>query len=191
MSKFLVLLLALVAITACGAPYQYSGTLVDPPQPKSDIILVDQAGQPFPLQQNLADVNLVYFGYTQCPDFCPTTMGKWKQVRQQLGADADKVRFVLISVDPETDTPEVLARYLANFDPTFVGLRPTPEQLDGLDKEYGLGLHGATGAATRAHQSHGTYTFVLDKAGNQRMVIRNDVDAAAITSDLKQLLRSS
>jgi protein SCO1/2 len=191
MKRFLVLLLVLVAATACGTPYQYSGTLLDPPKPGSDWTLTNQSGAAVQLSQQLGDITLVYFGYTSCPDFCPTTMGEWKQVRQQLGADAARVRFVLVSVDPETDTPTVLARYLQNFDPSFIGLRPTLEQLAALDTEYGLGLHGMTGAAAAAHQNHGTYTYVLNKAGELRMVIRSDIDAAAITSDVQHLLRSS
>jgi protein SCO1/2 len=190
MYKLLVLLFLLISVSACGAPYQYTGTLLEPPQPKSDWTLTDQTGQPFQLSKNLGQVTLLYFGYTQCPDFCPATMGEWKQVRQSLGADADKVKFVLVSVDPETDTPEVLAKYLQNFDPTFVGLRPTLEQLAALDTEYGLGLNGMTGAMA-AHAGHTTYTYVLDKAGQLRLVLREDIDAAAMTNDLKALLRSS
>ena len=72
---------------------------------------------------------MVFFGYTQCPDVCPTSMAELAEVKKLLGKDGDKLQGIFITVDPERDTPEVLKAYMANFDPTFLALRPTPEQL--------------------------------------------------------------
>jgi protein SCO1/2 len=133
---------------------------------------------------------LLYFGYTNCRDFCPTTMGDWKQIRQQLGDDADSVQFVMVSVDPERDTEQTLGQFLARFDSTFIGLRPSAEQLEALSKEYGVGVdshaagHDKTGL-------HGTHSYLLDPQGQLRVVYPYGVDVEAVTSDIRQLLRSS
>lgn len=194
MQRLTVLLLAvLILITGCGAPYQYTGSAIEPPKPLPDWTVPDQHGQPFQLSAQRGKVTLLYFGYTNCPDFCPTTMGDWKQIRQQLGADADKVRFVMISIDPERDTEQVLAQYLQQFDPTFVGLRPTAEQLASFSKEYGLGLKSHSGdQASGAHElPHGTYTYVVDQSGELRLLFRSDTEVGGMTADIQQLLRSS
>lgn len=157
--------------------------------------MTDQHGQPFTLSDQRGKVTVLYFGYTNCPDYCPATLADWKQMKQQLGADADKVRFVMITVDPERDTEQVLRDYIAKFDESFVGLRPTQEQLMALSREYGVGVdtilarsghdHGVE-AATR----HGSYIYVLDQAGQFRLLFRPEAIHQQMTSDIKQLLKS-
>ncbi len=194
MQRLIVLLfVALILISGCGAPHQFSGSVIDPPKSVTDWIIPDQHGQPFQLDTERGKVTLLYFGYTNCPDFCPPTMGDWKQLRQLLGTQADDVRFVMISIDPQRDTEQVLAQFLERFDPTFVGLRPTASQLAGLSKEYGLGLTShAEGDANGNHQlPHGTHTYVLDQSGDLRLLFSSDVDVSGMSADIKQLLRSS
>ncbi len=126
MQRLIVRLFALlILLSACGTPYQYTGSVIEPPKPLTDWTIPDQHGQPFSLGDQRGKVMLLYFGYTNCPDFCPTMMGDWKQMREQLGSDAENVRFAMVSIDPERDTEQVLAQYLQRFDPTFIGLRPT------------------------------------------------------------------
>lgn len=192
-NRLLLLLAVLVSLTGCGAPYQYTGTVLNPPKPAAHYTFADHQGQPFELGAPADEITLVYFGYTNCPNYCPTTMGTWKQVRQQLGAEADKVRFVMISVDPAQDTDAVLRDYLAHFDPTFVGIRPTAEQVEALSREYGVGVdsHAAgTQDSATAHTKHGSYTYVFDRAGQLRLLFNYEVEAAAMAADVKQLLRS-
>ena len=193
-NRLLLLLSVLVLLAGCGAPYQYTGTVINPPKPGARYTLTDHYGQPFELGAPADELTLLYFGYTNCPNFCPTTMGTWKQVRQQLGAEADKVRFVMISVDPAYDTEAVLGEYLAYFDPAFVGIRPTPEQVEALSREYGVGVdsHAAgTQDPTTAYTKHGSYTYVLNRAGNLRLLFHYEVEAAAMAADVKQLLREN
>ncbi len=193
-NRMLLVLAALVLLTGCGAPYQYTGSVIDPPKPATHYTLADNQSQPFELGAPSDDVTLLYFGYTSCPNFCPTTMGTWKQVRQELGAAADNVRFVMISVDPVRDTEPVLREYLAHFDPTFIGIRPTLEQVEALSREYGVGVdsHAAgTQDPATAHTKHGSYTYVLDRAGQLRLLFHLDADAAAMAADIKQLLREN
>jgi protein SCO1/2 len=189
--SLLLVSIAALTLAACGQSYQYTGTFLDPPKPLTDFTLTDQHGQPFQLSAQRGKALLVYFGYTNCPDFCPTTMGDWKLVKQQLGVEADNVRFVLISVDPERDTEQALKRYLDQFDPAFVGLRPTPEQLEQLSRDYGVGVdthsqHGRIPEPSR----HGSYVYGIDPAGQLRLLFSADVMPQQIAADMKHLLRS-
>lgn len=188
--RFPVVPALLVLLASCGAPYQFAGTLLEPAKPLTALTLTDTNGQPFPLKETGGKLTLIYFGYTNCPDACPATMGDWKQIKQQLGAQADKVRFVMVSIDPQRDTEPVLAKYLATFDPAFIGLRPTPEQLATLNTEYGLGVDMA-GMSNHDDNAvmHGTYSYVLDQQGNMRLLLRSDIEPSAMTSDIAALLQ--
>jgi len=194
----LMLLLSILIgtmLAACGVPHQYTGTVLNPPKALEDWTLTDQHGQPFQLRTQDDTLTVLYFGYTNCPDYCPTTMGEWKQIKEQLGADADRLRFAMVTVDPERDTEDVLARYLANFDESFIGLRPTPEQVAALSREYGVGV-APPAATTHDHADHpdpvqhGTYTYVLDGTPQLRLLLRDDIPLEAMVADIRALLRS-
>jgi protein SCO1/2 len=188
----LLLMSSVLLLSACGRPYQYTATVLEPAKPVTDFTINDQHGQPFQLSAQQGKVTLIYFGYTSCPDFCPTTMGDWKQVKQLLGADAANVRFVLLSVDPQRDTPEALKQYLDHFDPSFIGLRPSQEQLDQLSQEYGVGADAHTQHMDAADpRRHGTYTYGIDQSGRWRLLFSYDTDPQQIADDLRQLLQSS
>lgn len=187
-----LLLSSVLILTACGRPYQYTATVLEPAKPVTDFTIADQHGQPFQLSAQRGKVTLIYFGYTNCPDFCPTTMGDWKQVKQLLGEDAADVRFVLMSVDPQRDTPQALKEYLDHFDPSFIGLRPSQEQLDQLSQEYGVGADAHTQHKDTADpRRHGTYTYAIDQAGRWRLLFSYGSHPEQIADDLKQLLQSS
>ena len=189
--RFVFVLLAALLLAACGGPHQFSGTAIDPPKPLADFTLPDQNGQPFQLSAQRPDLVLLYFGYTNCPDFCPATMGDWKQIKQELGADAERVRFVLVSVDPERDMPETLKAYVERFDPAFVGLRPTLEQVTAFGREYGFPVEIVQDAAGGHHHDptrHGTYSYLVDQSGQLRVLFRYDIDPRAVVSDIKAVL---
>jgi protein SCO1/2 len=202
--RYILFLTGLLLLAACGVPHQYNANLLEPPEPRSDFTLPDQHGQPFRLSEQ-EGITLLFFGYTNCPDFCPATMGDWKQVKQHLGDAADDVQFAMITIDPEHDTPEVLQAYLDRFDPSFIGLRPTREQLDELNREYwlGLGSHGGQDGAQHEdehadHQDsdatdmigHPTITYVIDAQQQLRMLFRPDMEPEAMADDIRALLRS-
>jgi protein SCO1 len=188
-----VALLCVVSLlTGCGLRHEYAGTLLEPPKPLTNVTLPDQHGQPFQLSGQRDTLTLLYFGFTNCPDFCPSTMGEWKQIKQLLGADAEKLRFVLISVDPERDTEQALKEYLDHFDPTFVGLRPTPEQVEQLSREYGVGVDShSQHVHTPDPTKHGSYTYLIDQSGQLRMLFSFDIQPQQIADDIRALLRSS
>lgn len=189
--RFLALLIVALGLASCGAPHQWSGTLVDPPKPLTDYTLPDQNGQPFQLGAQQPNLMLLYFGYTTCPDYCPTTLGEWKQIKEELGANADKVRFVLVSVDPERDTEQALKAYVERFDPAFIGLRPTLEQVGSLSQEYGFNVNVVqAGSSDHQHDPtrHGTYTYLIDQTGGLRLLFRYGSDPRTIARDIEAVL---
>lgn len=120
------------------ASSQFKGFAIRPERPAPDFTLTDSAGQPWRLSDRRGEALALFFGYTHCPDVCPQTMALLSQAEEALGADADKLTVVLISVDPERDTPEVLARYAQGFNPTFVGLTGKPAEIQQVAKDFGV-----------------------------------------------------
>lgn len=137
-------------------------------------------------------VTVVFFGYTQCPDVCPTTMAELSQVRKLLGADGSRVQGVFITIDPERDTPEMLQAYVSAFDPNIVALRGTPEQTAAAAKSfkvfYGKSAGKAPGSYTMDHTA-GSYVF--DTQGRVRIFERYGAGGAdGLAADVKALLRA-
>jgi protein SCO1/2 len=147
-------------------------------------------------QRTLADfkgkVVVMFFGYAQCPDVCPTTMSEMAQVKQQLGSDGDKLQVVFVTVDPERDTPEVMKAYMGAFDPTFVALIPTPEQLAALAKDYKVYYKKVEGKTPTSYSmDHSAASFVYDTEGRVRLYARYGAGVPAMVSDVKMLLKST
>lgn len=117
-------------LAACGesAP-AFKGSDITGTQLGKKLALVDHNGKPRTLQDFAGKAVVVFFGFTQCPDVCPTSLAELSQVMKQLGPDADRVQVLLVTVDPERDTPEILKQYVTTFDPRFLGLTGTPEQI--------------------------------------------------------------
>ncbi len=152
--------------------------------------LPDQHGQVRTLQDFAGKVVIVFFGYTQCPDVCPTSMQELAEVKRLLGADGDKLQGVFITLDPERDTAELLAPYMANFDASFVALRPTAEQLAVLAKDFKIyykKVDGKTPTSYTMDHSAGSYSF--DPKGHVRLFNRYGSGAAALAADVKLLLQ--
>jgi protein SCO1/2 len=147
-------------------------------------------------QRTLADfkgkVVVMFFGYAQCPDVCPTTMSEMAQVKQQLGSDADKLQVLFVTVDPERDTPPVMKAYMGAFDPGFVALIPTPEQLPALAKDYKVYYKKVEGKTPTSYSmDHSAASFVYDTEGRVRLYARYGAGVPAMVSDLKALLKSA
>ena len=157
-----------------------------------DFKLTDQHGQ----QRTLADFKgklvAVFFGFTQCPDVCPTALAELAQVKQALGPDGDKLQGVFITVDPERDTPELLKAYMANFDPGFVALRGTPEQTAAVAKEFKVFYAKVPGKTPGSYtMDHTAGVYVFDTQGRIRLFTRHGAGAQALVDDMKQLLGSA
>ncbi|HET9643308.1 MAG TPA: SCO family protein [Burkholderiaceae bacterium] len=134
-------------------------------------------------------VIVVFFGYTQCPDVCPTTMAELAQVKKSLGADGDKVQGVFVTLDPERDTPQLLKSYLANIDPSFVALRGTAEQTQAAAREFKVFYAKVPGKTPGSYtMDHTAGSYVFDTRGRVRLFTRYGTGATALASDIKALL---
>jgi protein SCO1/2 len=187
-----MLLASLVGVSAC-----------DPRQPQFVSIditgadyarsfkLPDQNGQVRTLDDFKGKVVAVFFGYTQCPDVCPTTLTEWVEIKRQLGADGDRLQGLFITVDPARDTPEVLKAYMGNFDPGFLAL--IPENADALAqvaKEFKIiykKVDGKTPGSYTMDHSAGSYLF--DPQGRLRLYSRYGNQVNGLVADIRTLLK--
>ena len=154
--------------------------------------LTDQNGKPRTLQDFTGKVVVVFFGFTQCPDVCPTAMAELAEVKKLLGPDGDKLQAVFITVDPERDTPEVLKAYMANFDPTFIALRPTLAELPDFAKSYKVFYKKVEGRTVTSYSmDHSAGSYVYDAKGQIRLYNRYGGGAEALASDIKLLMKNT
>jgi protein SCO1/2 len=134
-------------------------------------------------------VTLVFFGFAQCPDVCPTALAELTEVMKLLGDRTSQVQVLMISVDPERDTPDVLRAYISGFDPRFLGLTGSAEQIKaaaGSFRAYYAKVAGAKGAYSMDHSSS---FYLLDKKGEARVLLNSAVGASAVAHDIEMLLR--
>lgn len=151
--------------------------------------LSDQDGQPRTLGDFKGKVLVVFFGFTQCPDVCPTTMAELAQVKKALGPDGDRVQGIFVTVDPERDTAPLLKAYLASFDPSFVALRGSEEQTKAVAKEFKIYYAKVPGKTEGSYtMDHTAASFLFDAQGRVRVFSRYGSGAQALTDDLKLLL---
>lgn len=156
-----------------------------------DFRLADVNGQPRSLKDYQGKVVVLFFGYTQCPDVCPTTLAEMAQTKKLLGADGDKLQVLFVTVDPERDTPEVLKGYMANFDPSFMALRGTPEQLAAMAKDFKVYYKKVEGKTPTSYSmDHSAASYVYDTKGRLRLYTRYGTGAQALASDIQLLLKS-
>ena len=154
--------------------------------------LTDHNGQLRTLKDFAGKVVVVFFGFTQCPDVCPTSMAELAQVKQQLGADGDKLQGIFITVDPERDTAEMLKAYMGNFDPTFLALRPTLEQLPQVAKDFKIYYKKVDGKTPGSYtMDHSAGSYVFDEKGRIRLYNRYGAGAEVLASDIRLLIKSS
>jgi protein SCO1 len=151
--------------------------------------LPDANGQRRTLADFKGRVTLVFFGFTHCPDVCPTTMLELAEVKKALGPDGARVQGIFITVDPARDTPELLRAYVSNFDPDFVALRGTEEETQALAKQFKVFYAKVPGKAEGNYTiDHTAASFVFDPAGKIRLYTRYGGGAEALKSDLRLLL---
>ncbi|MDO8051640.1 SCO family protein [Janthinobacterium sp. SUN211] len=196
MKKILTLLLAaaLVAVLAgCGKPaapkLAFKNTDVTGLGYAREFVLTDHTGHPRTLADYKGKLVLMFFGYTQCPDVCPTTMADMAQVMQEMGPQAEQVQVLFVTVDPERDTQQLLAQYVPAFDKRFVGLYGDAAATAKVAKEfkvYYAKVEGETDESYTVDHTAGTYVF--DREGKIRLFVRHGEKPAAIAHDLKLLL---
>jgi len=151
--------------------------------------LPDVDGRPRSLADWRGKVVVVFFGYTQCPDVCPTTMAELAQIRTLLGADGERLQTVFVTIDPERDTPEILKAYVANFGPNVVALRGNAEQTAAAAKEFKVFYAKVPGKSGGSYtMEHSAASFVFDPAGRVHLFVPYGDDPKLLAGDVKQLL---
>ena len=171
---FLILLIAGVALLIAFnklKPYAFHGAILQSPSPAQDFTLTNQYGQKTSLSDYEGKVVLLYFGYVTCPDVCPTTLAEIKKVTDLLGDRADDVQTIMITVDPERDTVEIMAEYLAHFDPRFLGLIGTPDEIAQVATYYGVFFQKQESDSALGYLVDHTATVMLvDQDGYLRLI---------------------
>ncbi len=168
--------------------YFDGGTVVDPPRQLSDFTLTGNDGQPLSLSDLRGKVTLLSFGYTHCPDVCPQTMGDFERVKDGLGADAADVNFVLVSVDGVRDTPETMQRYMGAFDPDFLGMTGTTDDLQRIGGDYGLYFRANAEQDGNYTVDHTSGIFMIDQEGLLRTIFIFGTEPDVITGHVRELL---
>ena len=168
-----ILLLIVIGILfsiLLAKPPAFRGTLYSEPFPTATEINLQKAdGTTFKLSEQKGKVTLLFFGYTSCPDFCPTTLAEMKQVLEGLGDDVDKAQVVLITVDPQKDTPEKMQEYTSRFHPSIIGLSGSQEELQTIWTGYGI-FRAETNTETALGKiiDHTVRLYLIDFDGNSR-----------------------
>lgn len=151
--------------------------------------LIDHNGQARTLADFKGQVVVIFFGFTQCPDVCPTSMGELAEARRLLGPQGEKLQGLFISIDPERDTPEVMKAYMGSFDPSFLALYTTPEKLPELAKSFKVYYKKVDGKTPTSYtMDHSAGSYVYDTQGRVRLYHRYGTGAPALANDVKKLL---
>nr|WP_298724791.1 SCO family protein [uncultured Steroidobacter sp.] len=156
--------------------------------PAQDFTLYDGEGRSRSLRDFRGRVVLMFFGFTRCPDVCPTELFKLSQVKQSLADDGARVQVIFITLDPERDSPALMQTYTSAFDPDFVGLTGSREQIDKVAAQYYV-AHAKAGPPDSYVIDHSTSTYVIDPAGRLRLLGRMDTSVEAFVHDIRLLLR--
>jgi protein SCO1 len=157
-----------------------------------ELQLTDHTGKPRTLTDFRGKVVVVFFGFTQCPDVCPTTLVEMKAVKEKLGKDGERLQVLFVTVDPERDTPELLAKYVPAFDPTFIGLYGDAEATARTAKEFKVFYKKVPGSSPNNYSvDHTAALYVYDPSGKLRLFAKHAQGADALAHDIKLLLEQA
>jgi protein SCO1/2 len=175
-------LFIMIVITSCGTLNpSLTGAVITPPLTAAEINLTDHNGKPFQLSSFRGKVVLVFFGFSHCVNECPATMAIIRQALDTIGDASKNVEVVMVSTDPATDTPESMKEFMGRFNPKFLGLLGTPDELAKSWKDYGV-------TVLDGGETHSSFTYVVDKKGELRETFVPDTNPDNVASDLKVLL---
>ena len=156
-----------------------------------DFALTDHNGQPRSIRDFQGKVVVVFFGFTQCPDVCPTSMAELAEIKKMLGTDGARLQGLFVTLDPERDTQAVLKAYMANFDPGFLALRPELDKLPQLAKDFKIFYKKVEGKTPGSYSlDHSAGSYVFDTTGKVRLYSRYGSGAPALAADIRLLLKS-
>lgn len=189
-SALLVVAIALLINVIFVQPASFRGTAYDEPFPVApDFTLTDAKGQPVTLSENGGKITLLFFGYTFCPDICPTTLSELKLTMEKLGKNAENVRVIFISVDPGRDTSEYMQKYVERFNSSFTGLSGTEEELTPIWEQYGIFREVVKRTSeTNYIINHTARVFLVDTNGNLRLSFGFQTPPEDIAHDIEIIL---
>lgn len=190
-SRSSVLALCALSLAACdGGPPKFKGTDITGVEYGKTLELIDHHGRPRRLEDFRGKAVVLFFGFTHCPDVCPTTLADAAQALRQIGADADRVQVLLVTVDPERDTQAVLAKYVPAFDPRFLGLRGDLEATRRAAREFKVYFEKRAGKTPQDYSiDHSAQSYVFDPQGRLRLFVRHERIAEDLAHDLRALLK--
>lgn len=181
----------LLVLTACTPASKFNGEVVDPAAQAPPLSGTNWDSKPFNLSDHRGKVAVVFFGYTYCPDVCPFTLAKMKQLYARLGDKAEDVAVVFVSVDPQRDSVEKLSKYVPNFDRRFYGLRleQVDKTIEGFDAvvQYGQPKNGPETDSFYYVDHTGTF-FVVDREGKLRLKFQPNATVEQMLPDIEKLL---
>ena len=194
--RLLAAAFAVITLAACSdkpaetaSAGAFSGIDITGADYATDFSLTDHDGKPRSLADFKGKVVVIFFGYTQCPDVCPTSLSELAQAKQLLGPDGDKLQGLFVSVDPERDTPEVMKAYMASFDPSFLALYAAPDKLPELAKRFRVYYKRVDGKTPTSYtMDHSAGSYVYDTQGRVRLYHRYASGAQALADDVRKLL---
>lgn len=173
--------------------HEFAGTVYENPAPAPSIVLSASDGSTFNLDDQRGKIVLVFFGYTSCPDVCPSTLADMKRVMEALGDQASQTQMVFVTVDPERDTVEKLNSYLSLFNPTFLGLTGTEEEMSPVWAAYGVYREIDTESQTAAGYlvNHSSRMYLINQDGDLVMTYSFGTPPEAVADDIIYLLKQS
>ena len=176
------------ALAACSRDPQFRSTDITGAPYGNQLELTDHSGKLRHLEDWRGKAVVVVFGFTHCPDVCPTTLADIAQALKELGADAQRVQVLMVSVDPERDTPESLGKYVTAFDPSFIGLRGDLAATKKVASEFKIYFETRKTGETYS-VDHSAQLYVIDPQGRLRLLVRHDRIAQDLAPDLRAILR--
>jgi protein SCO1/2 len=189
LSAIALIAVGIIWVGRLPRPYQLHGRVVEPSGPAADFALTTASGHRVGLRDFRDKVVLIYFGYTHCPDVCPATVSEVRRVWKQLGDDAQQAQFIMITVDPERDTAEKLAAYVSYFDPSFLGLTGTQEEIQAAADGFGVFFKADAPESEAGYLvSHTASLMLIDRKGLWRAVYPFGTPAEEIAPDIRHLI---
>jgi len=179
---------AALPLAAHAAPPAYTGIDVTGSSIGPDFRLFYGDGKPASLQDFKGKYVLLFFGFTQCPDVCPTALSRAVEIKKLLGADGNKLQVLFVTVDPERDTAALLAEYMRAFDPGFIGLRGDAAQTAKAAKDFKI-FYRKVPSGSSYTMDHTAITYVFDAAGKIRLAFKHEQTAQQCAADLRQLMQ--
>lgn len=187
MVRRIALVLA-VLLAGCGQAPRFNATDITGAEWGRDFHLIDHSGKQRQLSDFRGRVVVLFFGYTQCPDVCPTTLSTLREVAKLLGQDARRLQVLFVTLDPERDTPAVLAAYVPAFNPSFLGLYGDAAATAAVTKEFKIFYQKQPGSHGGYTIDHTAASYAIDPRGRLRLYIPNGLEASRIADDLRRLL---